>query len=281
MENNPDIITPPLTPQDILSHLQWYLDAGVDETIDEAPLDWFALSAEAAKASANSARAPQGTPQPIPGVAAKPATMATVEQTVRQAQDLANSCQSLAELEKAIATFDGCSLKKTATNTVVSDGSLDRKIMVIGEVPGVADDRHGKPFVGDNGVLLDKMFAAIGLSRDTDLYLTNMLPWRPPGNRTPTAEEIAICQPFVTRHIALAKPGLIILLGGISAKTLLNSDLSITRLRGKWAEYDLAGQKIPACPIYHPSYLIKQPKAKADAWKDLLDIKARIEEMSL
>jgi len=196
--------------------------------------------------------------------------MVSADQIAKEAEQLAASCATLPDLNKAIKGFDGCSLKKTAANTVFSDGNPDSQIMVIGEAPGVDEDRQGKPFAGDSGQLLDRMLKAIDLDRSTDFYVTNILPWRPPGNRKPTTEEITICMPFLTRHIELFNPKLIILLGGVAANSLLKSALGITRLRGKWIDYDLSGKSIPVRPLFHPDYLLKQPKAKGDTWRDLL-----------
>ncbi len=263
--------------QDILSLLQWYVDSGVDETIDDDPLDWFALSQQAAhKKSAQkpSSQVPQqaASPQPSPVV--------SVDQIAGEAEQLAAACDSLEALNEAIRGFNGSSLKNTATNTFFSDGNPDSHIMLIGDAPGVDEDRYGKAFVGRNGQLLERMFAAIDLSPENNFYITHILPWRPPGNRVPTADEITIFMPFLMRHIALFKPRLIILLGGISANSILNSDLGITRLRGKWMEYGTGDSKIPVRAIFQPAYLVKQPKAKGDVWRDLLEIRAKIGEWS-
>jgi len=251
--------------KDILPVLQWYLDSGVDETIGHETLDWFALS-----------------PPILPETAAlKAAPVLSVDQIAQEAEQLARTCTALPALHEAIKNFDGCRLKKTATHTVFSDGNPLSHIMLIGEAPGVDEDRQGRPFVGENGHFLDRMFKAIGLDRAKDFYLANILPWRPPGNRSPTVEEITICLPFIKRHIELFNPKLIILLGGTSAATLLNSSLGITRLRGKWAEYDLKDNKIPVRALFHPAYLLRQAKAKGDTWADLLEIKAKIGELGL
>jgi len=269
-ENRPEN----MATRDILSLLQWYVESGVDETIDETPLDWFTLSE-------------QPTQKPLPAKsqqlpqlrAATP--MVSVEEIARQAEELAASCDSLTALKEAIEGFNGCSLKKTAATTVFSDGNPDSGIMLIGEAPGVEEDRQGKAFAGESGQMLDRMFKAIGLERENDFYLTNILPWRPLGNRIPTAEEIAICLPFIKRHMALFNPKIIILLGGIAANCLLKSNLGIARLRGKWLTYDLGSDVIPVRALFHPAYLLKQPKAKGDAWRDLLEIKAKLEEQSV
>ncbi len=258
--------------RDILSLLQWYVDSGVNETIDDLPQDWFELSRSLSK------KPSEEPPSPTEKSGVFPKKMVSIEHIAQDAARLTASCNSLRELNDVIKDFDGCSLKKIATNTVFSDGNPDSGIMVIGEAPGVEEDRHGKAFLGENGQMLDRMFKAIGLSRENDFYITNILPWRPPGNRKPLAEEITICLPFIRRHIELFNPRLLILLGGISTNSLMGSDLAITRLRGKWLEYDLCGKTIPVRPLFHPAYLLKQPKAKADTWKDLLEIKAEIGE---
>jgi len=261
--------------RDILSLLQWYMDSGVNETIDDLPQDWFELSQSLTKKTAPKPPIPTGQS----GIMSKKiAPMVSIEHIAQDAARLAASCDSLRELNDVIKDFNGCSLKKIATHTVFSDGNPDSDIMVIGEAPGVDEDRHGKAFLGENGQMLDRMLKAIGLSRKNDFYLTNILPWRPPGNRKPLAEEVTICLPFIKRHIELFNPKLLILLGGISANSLMNSDLGITRLRGKWLEYELYSKTIPVRPLFHPAYLLKQPKAKGDTWKDLLEIKAKIAE---
>ena len=257
---------------DVASLLRWYVDSGVDETIGDETLDWFALSEKPS---------PKSGSKKLSAPAQKAAAMASVEQIAAEAEKLAAACTTLDDLQAAIKSFESCRLKKTATHTVFCDGNPNSSIMVIGEAPGVDEDRQGKPFVGISGQLLDKMFAAIDLGREKDFYMANILPWRPPGNRTPTAEEITICLPFIKRHIELFDPKLIILLGGISANSLLNNTVGITRLRGKWADYDLKGRKVPVCPLFHPDYLLRQPKAKGDTWRDLLEIKARIKDLAL
>jgi len=175
---------------------------------------------------------------------------------------------TLEELRKETENFDGCPLKTTAMNFVFSDGNPKSEIMLIGEAPGEEEDRQGLPFVGAAGQLLNKMLLSIGLKRE-DVYITNILFWRPPGNRTPNEEEIASCLPFVERHIELINPKLIVLLGGSSAKAILRSTVGITRLRGKWHEH----KGIPVMPFFHPSYILRQPASKKLAWHDLIEIK--------
>ncbi len=268
--------------KDILSHLQWYVDTGVDETIDHETLDWFTLPQQVVQKTSileNSAVLRKAVSAKIS--TPKTLAMRTVNQIAEKADLIARSCNNLESLNEAIKNFEGSQLKSMATHTVFSDGNMDRGIMIIGDAPGVAEDRMGKPFVGENGQLLDKMFKAIGLNRDDDFYVTNILPWRPPGNRSPTPDEITICMPFIKRHIDLIAPKIIILLGGICAGSLLNTDVGITRLRGKWANYNNDGIQIPVRPLLHPAYLIKQPKTKKDTWHDLLEIKNRIKELAL
>lgn len=257
--------------EDIPSLLVWYMDSGVDETTGSEAVDRFSLSGQPI--------APLSTPSSRQPAPARPApALLSAGEIAQDAQMRAASCKNLTELEEMIGNFDGCRLKKTATHTVFSDGNPDSSIMVIGDMPHAREDRQGKPFAGESGQLLDRMFKAIDLDRKEDFYLTNILPWRPPGNRKPTHEEITICVPLIKRHIELFDPELIILFGSISANTLLNSTAGIARLRGKWKEYDLRGRKIPVRALFHPTYLLKQPRAKGSAWQDLLEIRARIEE---
>jgi len=251
--------------------LKWYVDCGVDETISDTPVNWFQYSekneqnqdvtiktATSAKSSAN-------------------APLSTNREIIEMAEKLAADAMTLDDLRQAILDFDGCSLKNTASNTVFCDGNSQSDIMLIGEAPGADEDRIGKPFVGQAGQLLDRMFAAINMNRENDFYITNMLPWRPPGNRKPTDGECAMCLPFVRRHIELFNPKMIILIGGTSASALLNVQTGITKLRGKWVEYKLGDQKVPMIPIFHPAYLLRQPQFKKQAWHDLLQIKERLE----
>jgi DNA polymerase len=182
--------------------------------------------------------------------------------------------RTLDELRAEISKFEGCALRNTAMNLVFADGDPASPVMFVGEAPGEEEDRQGKPFVGVSGKLFDQMLLAGGLAR-ADIYITNILFWRPPGNRTPTDAEIASCIPFVERHIALIKPKILVLLGGVAAKTLLRTKEGITRTRGRWATYPPAPQSgldapIPCLPIYHPAYLLRQPGAKRQAWNDIL-----------
>lgn len=188
-------------------------------------------------------------------------------------QHPAYNCNTLEELKNVMLSFNGCSLKKTALNTVFCDGNPKADVMLVGEAPGADEDAQGLPFVGQSGQLLNKVFKSIGLDR-SKLYISNILPWRPPGNRTPTNEEIAICQPFIEQHIHLIKPKLLIFLGGVSAKTLLKTTEGITKLRGRFQEYKTyQGESISAFATYHPAYLLRSPGQKAQVWQDMLKIK--------
>ncbi|MGH6990397.1 MAG: uracil-DNA glycosylase, partial [Stellaceae bacterium] len=169
-------------------------------------------------------------------------------------------------------------LKRTATHTVFSDGVAGAPLMIIGEAPGADEDRIGRPFVGRSGQLLDRMLATIGLSRATNTYITNILFWRPPGNRKPTGDEIAACLPFVWRHIALARPRLVMLSGGTATAALLDRREGITRLRGRWFDLEVPGlaAPVPALATYHPSFLLRSPARKGEAWRDLLALETRL-----
>ena len=271
-----------------LELLKWYVEAGADEAIGDAPVDRFAESraAEAKPApppvetKAIETKAVETKAAPARGRAAAPAAANTVHDAAHQAA----ACQTLDELVAAIQAFDGCALKETATNTVIHDGNPKARIMVIGEAPGGEEDRKGLPFVGPAGRLLDRMLAAIGLDRHgpdrESAYITNILFWRPPGNRSPTADEIAACMPFTRRQIELVAPVVLVPVGGIAAKALLERSEGITRLRGTWREYTSPGLAAPiaAMPTFHPAYLLRQPLQKREVWRDLLAIKARLAE---
>ncbi len=267
--------------------LQWYADAGVDECIGETPIDRYAESAAALAArksarqsAAQAVRAEAKAPPPAAPSSAPRPTPEPIGQSemVASACDAAAQAKTLEDLEAAVRAFDGCPLKKTATNTVFSDGAKDARIMLIGEAPGADEDREGLPFVGASGKLLDKMLASIGLDRQENAYITNILFWRPPGNRNPTSAEIAVCLPFVERHIELMDPEVIVLLGGPSAKTLLARNEGITKLRGKWFDYETPRMSRPAKAraLFHPAYLLRSPNQKQLAWRDLLDIREHL-----
>ena len=171
--------------------------------------------------------------------------------------------------------FDGCALKKTATNTVFGEGLAGARLMIVGEAPGADEDRQGRPFVGPSGRLLERMLAAIGFRRE-EVYIANTVYWRPPGNRTPSAEEVEACRPFVDRQIALVAPEVLMLAGGAAAKTLLGTTEGIMRLRGRWQRLAAADEPVDVMPTFHPAFLLRSPARKREAWRDLLAVKARL-----
>ena len=256
--------------------LDWYLDAGVDEAIGEAPVDRFVVVPP--KPVAVVVHKPMTPAMPRP-VAAPPPTAATSD-AVESARQVAARAQTLDELKAALLSFDQCGLKRTATNLVFADGNPEAGLMFVGEAPGAEEDRQGLPFVGRSGQLLDRMLAAIGLDR-TGCYIANTLPWRPPGNRKPTDAETAMCIPFIQRQIVLARPKLLAFLGGTAAATMLGRTEGITRLRGRWLTYPLGDAEIPVLPMFHPAYLLRQPAAKRQAWQDLLRLREKMLELGL
>jgi uracil-DNA glycosylase family 4 len=192
-------------------------------------------------------------------------------------------CKTLSDLKNLVLNFNDCDLKKTALNTVFCDGIESAPVMVIGEAPGADEDKLGKPFVGQSGQLVDKMFKTIGLKRDKNMYITNVVFWRPPGNRQPTPAEIDMCYPFLQKHIEFIKPKVIILLGGVSTKTILKTDLGIVKLRGKKNEYihENLSAPIPVLPFYHPAYLLRSPRQKATFWHDLITLKQLLKNLNI
>lgn len=275
----------------LIHALQWHIDAGADEALSETPVD--ATYVPPLDALFDDGDRDAGTALTRSTGAAAPA--APVSDHIRgasaaraDAARLAAAAQTREELRAAIAAFDGLSLKKTATNLVFCDGNPAAPVMIIGDAPGADDDRHGKAFTGDSGALLDRILACIGLARDAAdadnaIYITNMLNWRPPGGRSPTEAEIDISRPFIERHIALVKPRLILIAGGGTAKGLLNSSETPSKLRGKWHDYrpftpDIAADAmpIPALVTHHTSYLLKNPAQKKAVWADILSLQARL-----
>ncbi len=223
-------------------------------------------------------------PVPTRTTAAVPprALTESAAEPVQSARALAVQAETIEQLAAIIAGFDACPLKRTATNTVFADGNPTAPVMIIGEAPGADEDRIGKPFVGRAGQLLDRMLAAIGLDR-TGVQITNVIYWRPPGNRKPTAQEIASCLPFVFRHIALSRPKVLVLAGGTAATSLLDTTEGITRLRGRWFDLAIPGLEapLPALPMFHPAYLLRTPERKREAWRDLLALKAKLTELGV
>ncbi|UWQ63295.1 uracil-DNA glycosylase [Leisingera caerulea] len=243
--------------------LEWQAELGATEALCDAPVDRYALE--------------QAPPKPKPGAAPAPPPKPKPKEVdpVEVAQKAAKAAASLPVLRDALEAFDHCDLKRGARNLVFSDGQPGARVMIIGEAPGREEDLQGKPFVGRAGQLLDKMLEAIGLSRAESVYITNVLPWRPPQNRDPLPAEIAMLTPFLERHVALAEPDILVLMGNISCQAVLGKR-GITRLRGKW---DQAWTK-PVIPMFHPAYLLRQPSQKRLAWADLLELKARLASLS-
>ncbi len=257
--------------------LEWYGAVGVDLAVDEQPHDRFALPTrlEQESASAPPQREPAMSRAPVLVAASRPAAIAPEEAAVA-ARTQAASAATLEELESLLERFDGCSLKATAHRLVFADGTPGARVMFVGEAPGAEEDREGLPFVGRSGKLLDRMLTAIGLDR-SQAYIANIIPWRPPGNRTPTPQETAICLPFIQRQIELAKPEILVCLGGPSAQTLLQQREGILKLRGNWFDYACGTRTIRALPTLHPAYLLRQPQQKRLAWRDLLALKAALQ----
>ncbi|TDI60789.1 MAG: uracil-DNA glycosylase [Alphaproteobacteria bacterium] len=272
-----------------LEQLQWHIDAGADEAIGDVPINHLNAVAEPEPAPKPTAKlTPESPPKPAPETTPKAKRPAPVirksepviqlqsaEETTANAQAIAQACNSLDELRDKLTVFDQCPLQATAQNLVFADGNPKADLMIIGEAPGADEDRQGVPFVGVSGQLLDRMLAAIGRDR-TSVYITNILPWRPPGNRKPTPFESELCLPFLTRHIELVQPKALLLLGGTSASTLMNTTTGITKLRGKWGEYAGGNYTCPCLPTYHPAYLLRQPALKRDAWRDLLSMQKHL-----
>ncbi len=273
-----------INPREVLA---WYAEAGVDTALHDAPIDRFAETRELlAKSEVKREQPARNTrPQASPD---KPQASAPVqpaqrtipdEAVVGRAADLAKQATNLAELREIISSFDGCNLKFTARSTVFADGNHEAPLMLIGEAPGRDEDAQGLPFVGPSGQLLDRMLASIGLDR-TSVYISNILPWRPPGNRTPTPLETEICRPFIERHIELAAPKIIVPVGGSSAKTLLKTTSGIMSLRGRWTSIEVGGRSISVLPTLHPAYLLRTPGHKKRAWQDLLSIKNKLADQT-
>jgi DNA polymerase len=257
--------------------LAFYLEAGVDTPIDEAPVDRFADPLPPPATQPSIARTPS-PPRPHPpvsshvaaGVAVNPPPWAAGAAWGARAH--AKRAATLQDLRAILDRFEGCALRNTATQLVFADGNPQSRVMFVGEAPGRDEDLEGLPFVGRSGKLLDRMMAAIGLDRTT-AYIANIVPWRPPGNRTPTPQESAICLPFLLRQIELADPDVLVCLGGPSAQTLLNVKDGITKTRGRWFNFHTGTREIKAMPTFHPAFLLRSPLQKRFAWRDFLAIK--------
>ena len=256
---------------DIKNLIEWYASMGVTTYVDDVAKDYFAISDSAKRppdpaplAKAQKA-APAITPQPV------------LDNPVAEAEKLAKAAQTLDELKAAMEGFTGCTFRQTATQLVFEDGAREAKIMLVGEAPGRDEDIQGKPFVGRAGQLLDKMLKAIDLDR-SQVYIANVVPWRPPGNKTPGTQDVAVCLPFIRRQIELMQPEVLMFMGNIAVKSLMDTDTGILRMRGKWKNYEVANRAVPALATLHPAYLLRQPQHKALAWADLLALKAKLAE---
>ncbi|MGB4107303.1 MAG: uracil-DNA glycosylase [Alphaproteobacteria bacterium] len=264
--------------------LEWHLDNGADEALENEP-------PKRQPQAVTETPVFESLPEKAPAMAAPPAVQLLGRNDARaESEKLAAAANTLDELREAIQSFDGIALKKTATNLVFCDGNPCASVMLVGEAPGADEDRLGKPFVGVSGQLLDKILKCINLDRKEEdparaIYISNILNWRPPGNRTPSPAEIDVSLPFIEKHIALVKPKLLILCGGVSAKALLNTEQSVSRLRGKWHDYtpsspflkDVA--PIPAIATYHPAYLLRTPSQKRAVWQDMLTLQSKYLEI--
>ena len=250
------MITEEMNTKDIL---EWYLQAGVEETCGNVAFNIYAKENKPVSSE----------------ITMRPAISKLAQNTggaYKNAVDMCDNAKSLEELKNALEIFDGCALKQTASHTVFGDGNPNARLMLIGEAPGADEDREGIPFVGRSGQLLDKMMAAIGLSRN-DYYICNILPWRPPGNRTPLDSEVAVCLPFLRKQIDLVDPDYILVLGGSAANSLLNLADSISKMRGHWYDYPKSnGKNAKVLASFHPAYLLRTSGQKAKAWADLLKI---------
>ncbi|MGI9410667.1 MAG: uracil-DNA glycosylase [Hyphomicrobiaceae bacterium] len=293
--------TPPQSAEDrdtLLALLAWYRANGVDAAVSARTVDWLARGDVPPKTVARPADAVRPAPAPGPpqqsrqpsqsrpppvveGPARAPAARAMTptppDAATADARTAAASAATLAELHAALAAFDGCGLKATAKNLCFFRGAEAARVMVIGEAPGRDEDRSGSPFVGRAGQLLDKMLAAIALD-ETQVHITNVVYWRPPGNRTPTPQEVLVCRPFLERQIELVAPDIIVTVGGPAAKAILNTAQGIMKTRGKWGEYVVGegnGRKV--MPTLHPAYLLRTPAAKRLAWRDLLAVRSALD----
>jgi uracil-DNA glycosylase family 4 len=259
--------------------LAFYREAGVDALLEETPTDRFAgdevtprAEPARARAEAPTSAAARSLPVRERGVESRIAPPPPPEAAVMAAREAAKSAATLEELQAMLERFEGCALRTTATQLVFADGNPKARVMFVGEAPGRDEDIEGLPFVGRSGKLLDRMMAAIGLDRRS-AYIANVVPWRPPGNRTPTPQESAVCLPFTLRQIELADPDILVCLGTPSAQTLLNSKDGILKTRGRWFPFHTGTREIRAIATLHPAYLLRQPLQKRFAWRDFLAIK--------
>jgi len=253
---------------DALAALSLQIAWGADEALDDAPVDRTRPAAQAAPVAARVAAIKPAPPAPPPPRATP----------VARAHDVAAAAATPAELRAALAAFTDCPLAATATNLVFADGNASAGLVLVGEAPGAEEDLSGTPFVGASGQFLQRMLASIGLDR-SHLLITNLIPWRPPGNRAPTDAEVLMCLPFLQRHLVLLRPRIVVTLGALSTHALTGTDTGIRKLRGKWRTLALEGYAARLLPMLHPAYLLRTPAAKKDAWADLIALRRALDEM--
>lgn len=274
----------------IQEYIKWSLEMGITDLCTDTPQNRFQKGfskipqplpsasmppKEPFLAEAKEPLKPSRSPQPAspPPLSSPSLSSSLVHQT--------RSCRTLEELRELMESFEECALKKVATNLVFADGTPHASVMIVGEAPGAEEDSQGRPFVGVSGQLLDRMLATVGLSRQQNVYISNVVPWRPPGNRPPTPQEIAQCLPFIKRHIELVKPQILLLLGGVALKALWGTTEGIMKLRGAWRHYqseDLAAP-LPSIATYHPAFLLRSPGQKAQVWRDFLNISNALKKL--
>lgn len=252
--------------------IEWLENIGVDAFMGDKPINRLEAKSSSVEPKKEEPKKASSLLETFPQIAP--------DQTRLQTEKKLQNVHSLEELKQVMQAFEGCPLKKSAQNLVFGEGALHAPVMIIGEGPGADEDRQGRPFVGLSGQLLDKMLAAVGMSRTENVYITNVVPYRPPGNRQPTTAEIALYLPFLERHIDLINPKFLLLLGGTAVKALLNTQEGIIRLRGRWQSYIHAGRQtpIPVLATYHPAYLLRSPSKKREAWHDFLTLKQAVEQ---
>ncbi|GAA4660031.1 uracil-DNA glycosylase [Bartonella pachyuromydis] len=258
--------------------LNFYKESGADAVLTNSPIDRFNQAVCLEKKATQTVNFSDNQ-QTAPSIKLEkqPLLRPSVMQNELSAIESARSANTLDELKSALLAFNGCSLKLTAKNTCFSDGTAGSPLMLIGEAPGREEDIQGIPFVGKAGMLLNKILASIGLTRN-NVYIANTIPWRPPGNRTPTPREVMLCRPFIERQIHLAKPRILVALGGIATQFLTGAQNGIIRTRGKWLTYESEDNtKIPVMPTFHPAYLLRTPSQKKLTWIDFLEVKNRLD----
>jgi DNA polymerase len=275
MSSKDDLTDLPLSAPQAMEALRWWTRVGVTDALDEAPHNRLAdglglrqnprdaqKASQSLRQSAPEIETRSRVPQHVPGTQPPEAGESS-------ARALADAAPDLETLRAAMANFEGCALKRTATQLVFADGVPGSRVMLVGEAPGGDEDRIGRPFVGRAGQLLDRMLNSIGLDRQ-NVYIANVVPWRPPGNRTPTPQETQMCLPFIERQIHLANPEYLVCLGGSAVRTLLGAERGVMRTRGSWFTYPRqSARQIPALAMLHPAFLLRQPAHKRFAWADM------------